>query len=670
LRVIKHSAKIMNNQQQYKKTMTNSDVFVDSSGNIGGRIYNNTYFLGKIVSIPHRLTNNIPHNALSILGRESELSKIIEYLEHNQATILVNGIGGIGKTSVATKFMALYGHEYAHIAWLVVRSSLFETFINDLTLLESLHITDQVEKLIKSQQSNKASEFVFHQLNCLDKTLVVIDNANNLADLVELKPLFDTSVCHFLITSRTRPSEWAIIAIDVLPETEAIHLFRAIHPVPQMPDEKLKKLLSKLFYHTLLIELVAKAVDSAGISFDELYKMIEKEFIHHEELNEDLLSTGKHGDSVIENRKRSKIEEYIWLIFNQVQGLDDKSKDILRGITLLPLATIIERSELKKHLSIFGLEDIVPTLTILVERGWLDKIQESGQKPSYKMHPLIADVVFKHLHVDATFGEKYIEKIASSIDYDNTNPKDNLSKKNENKPFAERLSDLFFKENTKELSKLLDRLSYLEENFSYYDKAAYYSERALQIANNIFNENNPIIAVRQSNLANVYRNLGRYEEASHLLESALASDLKNYGQDHSEVAIKQSNLANVYRSLKRLDEAALLLETALKNDLKSFGLNHPTVSFRQSNLAHVYWSLDRFDEAASLLETALMNDIKNFGENHPNVASRQNNLAWVYNSMGKVSEAKSLWKAAYEYYFLNFGAENSYTLLFKEKAGI
>ncbi len=658
----------MNNQQRHKKTMTNSDVFFDTSGNIGGKIYNGTYFLGKAVSIPHRLTNNVPRNAQSILGRESELSKIIEYLDKNQATILVNGLGGIGKTSVATKFMALYGHEYAHVAWLVVQSSLFETFINDLTLLESLHITEQVEKLIKSQQSNKASEFVFHQLNCLDKTLVVIDNANNLADLVELKPLFDTSVCHFLITSRTRPSEWAIIAIDVLPETEAIHLFRAIHPLPQMTDEKLKNLLSKLFYHTLLIELVAKAVDSAGISFDELYKMIEKEFIHHEELNEDLLSTGKHGDSIRENRKRSKIEEYIWLIFNQVQGLDDKSKDILRGMTLLPLATTIERSELKKHLSIFGLEDIVPTLIILVERGWLDKIQEPGQKPNYKMHPLIADVVFKHLNVNAAWSEKYIEKIANLIDYDNTNPTDILSKKNENKPFAERLSDLFFKENTKELSKLLDRLSYLEENFSFYDKAAYYSERALQIANNVFKEHHPTIAVRQSNLANIYRNLERYEEATHLLETALESDLKNYGKYHPEVAIKQSNLANAYRSLKRYDEAALLLETALINDLKNFGQDHPTVAFRQSNLAHVYWSLEKYNDAASLLETALMNDLKNFGKHHPNVASRQNNLAWVYKTMGKDEEAQSLWQAAYENYLLNFGAENPYTILFKEKA--
>ncbi len=637
---------------------------------VGDTTYINNYFAGQEVKIPHRLTNYIPTNAEYILGRDTELETITKYLEAKKPTVLVNGIGGIGKTSVAIKYMAIHGEEYKHLAWVTVQSSILETFISNSALLESLQITEKVQDLIKAKQLDNAFELVFHQLNILEKTLVVLDNANDFEDLEKYEHLFDTASCHFLITSRTYPSGWTTIAIDSLPEEEALRLFKKLHPSVQASDEAIKSLLSKLFYHTLLIELVAKSIESSAYVFEELQEIIETQFIHHATINEKEVSTGKHGSVVKDNLKRSKIEDYIWLIFSKVKGLDEKSRNILMSMALLPLAFMIERNDLKEHLSVFDLKEPMPALVVLVERGWVDRIKSLEQKTFFKMHPLVADVIIKHLEVNVLFSEKYIETVAKLIDYNVIDPNHSILTKNKKKPFAERLSYLFRNENTESISELLDRLAYLEENYGYYDKALFYNERALEIAKMIYDDNHSTLAVRQNNLAWVYQLTGKNEEAIELLNIALENNSRNYGAEDPCIAVRKSNIAIVYQNLNKNELAAELLESALAINIKNYGEDASMVAITRSNLAAIYTKLERYDEAINLLEKAMLTDLRNLTGNHPNVAIRFNNLAHVYKKVGRDSEAKTLWHQAYQNYLINLGAEHPHTIILKQRAEI
>ncbi|MBL7816986.1 MAG: ATP-binding protein [Saprospiraceae bacterium] len=691
---------------------------------------------GQTIQVPELLTHYIPLSTDHIVGRTAELTQAHTHLSQHRATVLFYGIGGMGKTSVAAKYMVTFAHDYKHRAWITVQSSLVEAFVYNTTLLDNLHITEKVQGLLTAQQFLPAFECVLNRLSQLGNTLVVVDNANDLADLVEYKSLFDSVRFHCLITSRSQPQEWTTVPIDHLPPDEAVALFQKwakmtvtlptevvtwSHHLSETVSESvtsshrltdanqpIKNLLAKLYFHTLLIELVAKAMVSAGWIFEEMAEMIESRFIHHEDLREEPLATGKHGESLPENLKRATIEDYIWHIFKNVTHLDDKPKDILRGFALLPLGKAMTRDEAKDFLAILGITGITHPLSILTERGWLDKVQATGQKPRYTMHPLIADVVVKHLDASVSFAKAYIHHVANRIDYDNTNPQHHLLTIHQEKPTAERLMNLFLEENTEEVSELLNNLGYLEENFGFYQKAALLKERALAIAQTIFDKNHAIIAARQSNLANVYGDLGRYAEAVDLLEAALDSGIRNFGKDHPSVAIRQSNLANVYRDLGRYAEAADLLEAALDSDVRNFGKDHPSVAIRQSSLAIVYRNLGRYAEAAELSEAALDSDVRNFGKDHPSVAIRQsnlanvyrdlgryaeaatlleaaldssihnfgkdhplvatykNNLAWVFYQTGQKAEAKALWQAAYQNCLKNFGAAHPHTVLLKE----
>jgi tetratricopeptide (TPR) repeat protein len=656
------------------KSTSNKKNFVDHStldvkGNL--HIGDVTYIINeKKVTIPHLLTNNIPSNAGRILGRDKELATIATHLAQNLPTVLVNGIGGIGKTSVAAKYVATFGNSYKHLAWLTVQSSLVEAFTNDIVLLKSLHIEQDVRQLIETQRLTDAFKLVVHQLNTLENTLVVLDNANDVADLMDNKNLFDTAKCHYLITSRTQPQEWTIVPIDVLSEDEAVALFRKIAPsVSPDPkgenaslsplgsgDEALKSLLSKLFYHTLLIELVAKAIENAGFSFEELQTMVETQFIHDENLNEDIVPTGKHGDNY--EAKRAKIEEYIWLIFSNVKDLGDDAKQILRGMALLPVATPFDRDFLKTHLAMFEVKDIVPNLSLLVEWGWLEK----EQNKKFKMHPLIADVIVKELKVNVVFSDNYIWKIAKLIHYDNVDPNDNLFEKKHSEPLAERLVYLFYLEYTEGLSRLLQYLSWYNTHFGNYEKAVDYGERALEIAIKLPDLDKNILPEFQNTLAIAYKHIERYNDAATLLEDALSVEERNIENNHSLLTRYQSNLALVYQSLRRYYEASKLLEQALMSDKSILGEDHPKVAIRKSNLASVYRDLGRYEEAIVLLKKVLANNIEQFGNDHSGVASDQWGLATVYVKVDKKIEAKALLQLAYENSLKNFGAKHPKTI--------
>jgi tetratricopeptide (TPR) repeat protein len=645
----------MNPTQPNQKNIVQGNITAGGNVIIGDTTYINNYFAAQEVKIPHRLTNNIPTNADHILGRATELAQAHDHLAQHQATVLFNGIGGIGKTALASKYMAVYGAEYKHLAWITVQSTLAEAFTNNAPLLASLQITQQVQDYIAAKQLDKAFEYLFHQLNLLERTLVVIDNANDLDDLDQYKNWFDTAHCHFLITSRSQPSEWATVEVDSLPEDEAVRLFRKLHPSVSADDEAIKSLLSKLFYHTLLIELVAKAGASTGIPFADLQTMIETQFIHHQSLNEAPIPTGKHGSVVATNLKKAKIEDYIWLIFSQVKGLDEGSKHLLKAMALLPVATPFDLEFLKAHFSFFNISDAVVHLDALIERGWLQKEQMEGQKPYFKMHPLIGDVVVEHLEVDIEFAEAFIKIIAIGINFDSTNTQHNLFVVNKKKLFAERLSNLFFHENSVGLEELLGFLGSIEENYGFYNKAAYYKERALQIVETIYEKNHPMISVRQNNLGWTYHYLGKYNQAIELLETALANDIKTFGKDHPLVARVLSNLSVVYGHLGRYDEAAGLLEIVLENNLRIFGQDDPSIARTQSNLATIYDHLGRHNEAADLLEAALASNLNNFDKDHPAIATAQSNLANVYLKFGLCHEAATLLEVALSSNLKNFG---------------
>ncbi|MCB0531084.1 MAG: tetratricopeptide repeat protein [Lewinellaceae bacterium] len=608
-----------------------------------------------------RLLNLVPKpDPTAIIGRDREVLEVREKLSAGAPVMLVNGIGGIGKTTVAMKYLAVYEHAYKHVAWLTLSSSLPEAFVTDLQLVRSLGLEQTLRQLPPEQLNEAGCRAILQTLMPLDDCLLVLDNANALDQLLEWKNALEACRAHVLVTSRRKPQGWPTVPVESLPPEQARTLFRKYYLFEKPDDAALDKLLTTLDHHTLLTELSAKSAQASRIPFDELLERLQAGYIHDEELNKRAVDTGLSGQSLAERRKVARVEAYVDLIFSEISQLFDGEKEQLKPFTLLPPAEWYTEADLAPVFQKQETELNPNVLDRLVEKGWLQREDEPEKDLAYKMHPLIQEVAVNRLVVTAEWAAPWIQAVAKLIDYDNTDSNHNLFHKNEDKPLAEYLEMRFRATRTEQLAYLLDRIGYLEQNFGQYQRSAQLREQALAIAEELFDADHPNISTHRSNLANDYGYLGRYEESASLLEEALRSDLKNFGPAHPKVAVRQSNLAVVYRNLGRYEESASLLEEALQSAVKNFGPAHPTVAVSQSNLANVYSNLGRYEESASLLEEALQSAVKNFGPAHLNVATRYNNLAHVHFATDRYEEALINFEKALEILRHNFGESHPY----------
>ncbi len=629
-------------------------------------------------TIPKRLNDFFKSENRDIVGRTDELAQVRRDLLEGRATVLMNGIGGIGKTTIARKYVEQHWDDYQHIAWLTVNapqsvghdphqaaadegySPLRDAFLRSPALWRSLGIDVEVEQQIDGKDLRGAFDLIRQRLGQLQDCLLIIDNANDAADLLENRPALKSLNAHVLVTSRAKPKEWNIVEVNELPLPLAVELFKQhyAHPsLAQASDADLNALAETLLLHTLLLELVGKSASPNGnnLPFPQLVENLQDKSFHNRYLNELPVDGGDHADG--QNlRRQATVESYIALMFSHIRWEEPERRDLLKAMTLLPPAQAYGRDFLTEICQLLDVDFQPNRAEFLVQYGWLSRepLPEGGV--GYSMHPLILDVAFRELGVTAEWADGVILYIAKMIHYDSQDPQDDFLQKRNSQNLADHLSKVFWDGEIESVSSLLNSLAVLEKIYGYYKYAVTYAERSLAIAEKIFFEE--AISTLRSNLANIYTDLGDFNLARDILERVLATELKKFGLEHPNVAACQTDLGEVYRNLGKHVRARELLEAALPIELKYFGNDHPRVAICQSNLANVYNELGDFTRARDMYNAALVIELKNFDPEHPRVAIRQSNLATAYRRLGEFAHARELLKRALASDLKNFGSNH------------
>ncbi|MCK5522362.1 MAG: tetratricopeptide repeat protein [Thiomargarita sp.] len=178
-----------------------------------------------------------------------------------------------------------------------------------------------------------------------------------------------------------------MIEVVELSPAEAMNLFRHYYPTE---SNLLPTLLDKIYHHTLLIELVAKAGKKKRLSIKQLLKRLDSRLIHRD--LQRVITVGSHAESHLKD-KQAKLYQYILAMFEPAK-LDKNKQQILQYFSVLP-AEDIPLAHLK---TLFDVEDdnqLENDLESLFQSGWL-----SAKDESYKMHTLVQDVVFIKLKVN------------------------------------------------------------------------------------------------------------------------------------------------------------------------------------------------------------------------------------------------------------------------------
>jgi len=207
------------------------------------------------------LTLNIPKtHPDDIVGREEDLQSLRDLLCNDKRVVVVNGLGGIGKTTLVQVYVSKYYDDYEHIAWVTQNSeSIANDFINTEGLIKNLGV-----ETTNSEPGQIFNEIIRKLKTIQDKpNLLIIDNAEQ--SLKEHRNgLPGKPQWHLLVTSREEITGFHLKPLDFLNEKQAVELFKKHYIHQRLKEEDIKELVTSVDYHTLTIEILAKPPQDRG----------------------------------------------------------------------------------------------------------------------------------------------------------------------------------------------------------------------------------------------------------------------------------------------------------------------------------------------------------------------------------------------------------------------
>lgn len=590
------------------------------------------------------LLTRLPVVEDKIVGRSNEIKTLFNQLHQSQGFVLINGIGGIGKTTTAIAYTNKFKAHYRNIVW-VEQTGDFSTAMTTNTVL------NQHLGFNPSNDPVADTQLILNKLSNLSgKSLLIIDNANmEVASFKDYLPKAPT--WQVLITSRQEMSFANILQLGFLSPESAMELFYTNYQLDKN-DELIVELLKTIDYHTLTIELLAKTFQYRQISSIE--KILEL-------LQERGLDIGRKVGFNITHSKGKKIEKlfpYLKTIF-ELGRMESSEIYLLKqfiglppifitGIELLALLGIDEIQEKRW-------DEVIESLRNLKNKGWLiyKELEKEGKKePSYKMHRIIQDVLEEKLKPSYEDLKDLIRGITNKLHINDNidNPVEKLAFI----PYGERLRKLV-DDKSKEFGNFLSSLMKIHSLFGNYKISVELGEKILIRYKNLFGPENQKTTQIQTALGEQFRQLGEFDRAKILHESALASNIKNLGSNHPDTLTSRFNLATVHWHTQNYHEAAKLVEKILSIDIENHGEDHPDTVKSYSFLGLIYKSLGRYKDSLKYLELALSKDLKHYGEEHPRISIRRANLGSLFRTMNENKKALEQIQLALNLNIKNYG---------------
>jgi len=306
-------------------------------------------------------------------GRNAELKAITEKLKENH-TLFMNGIGGIGKSTLIRNFISQNKTEYDVIVYLEFEGNFQRTFSDDMQL--------QISTV--SQQNNESAEdyFIrkmghFKRICGNRKVLFVLDNYSGkiTKDLSRLMDCgYDT-----VIISRNQPpkNSYASMEINAIADISEIYKLITLNLERNMTKEErtcFDEIITLVQGHTLVLELIARQIASERITIQNALKLIRKNGFS--QFSNQKIGNLKDGEEVYDT-----LSAIISALFN-AGSMSEQYRTAMKILSLLEvrgLETELFQSLVK--------ECDMEIISKLNQDGWIYADKE------IRVHPVIAETV-------------------------------------------------------------------------------------------------------------------------------------------------------------------------------------------------------------------------------------------------------------------------------------
>ncbi len=612
---------------------------LQANGNIHiGDIY---IIEGEKKTIPLELTS-IPYIVKDdIIGRDDDIKRLHQTLKKESKLVLVNGMGGIGKTTFTKLYLNNKKDDYNYKIFLEFKENIFKTFVNNIQLLDSLHLTEFLKEYLKNNNYLSAFEIVINRIrqlglnNSNKKNIIIIDNVSDSQierlDLIDKIKINENWIV--IVTSRIKFSTFKNFKLNVLTSNSAIKLFKKYYSIEDN-IQYIKTILNLIGYNTLLIEIISKNSQVQRYKLLEIIENLKKKGIHFSSL--DKSNNVSHNN----NLSIEDINTYLLAIFN-VSKISEKGIWILQFFSLLPSSFIFYESvkyiSLKKLMKIEELNEknIRIELYGLSKKGWLQYDEENDK---FKIHELIQDVIFKKFYPDDITHVELIEKLNEELNYWKIDFSRNATF------FAERILKKI-KGKTPIFAELLDNYSAVLHRYDELDKAIIYQNRALELKLHLLEPDSETIGHSYTTLGLCYNELGEFSKAEQYLIEDLKITKRKSNYISYEMAISLNNLSLVYRNKNEIEKAFnyQLKAVEIAEEINDLDLNKVVYG----NLGNIQYIKGNYREALANYNKEYDFLINNEGDELW-ISKNRSDTALLLIELGSLNEAIIMLDFAYE----------------------
>ncbi|KAL5316295.1 hypothetical protein ACEPPN_015340 [Leptodophora sp. 'Broadleaf-Isolate-01'] len=208
----------------------------------------------------------------------------------------------------------------------------------------------------------------------------------------------------------------------------------------------------------------------------------------------------------------------------------------------------------------------------------------------------------------------------------------------------------------------VNNLAALYENQGKLDLAERMYQRALQGKEKAWGPNHTSTLDTVNNLAALYADQGKLDLAEQMYQRALQGYEKAWGPEHTSTLDTVNNLGNLYENQGKLDLAERMYQRALQGKEKAWGPEHTSTLDTVNNLGILYKNQGKLDEAEQMYQRAVQGYEKAWGPEHTSTLSTVNNLAVLYANQGKLDEAERMYQRALQGKEKAWGPEHTSTL--------
>jgi len=608
------------------------------------------------------------------VGREEDLKSLARQLKAGGTSAVgqveiaaATGLGGIGKTQLASEFVHRYGRYFAGGVFWMSFADAASVPAEIAACGHALGLHSGFDTLTSEQQVRLVETAWQSPL----PRLLVFDNCEDEELLRLRRPLFGGA--RVLVTSRK--AEWGAalnvktVPITTLPRPASVELLRRFRPDVALKDSVLDAIAAELGDLPLALHLAGSFLKiyrstSHGEPGKYLEALQKPNLLDHPSLTEQradptptghLADVGRTFTLSFERLEPTKTADAIAIRLLARASWFAPGEPIPRSLLLSSAG--VNSEELSEGLDA---EDALGRLTDL---GLL----EMDERNDPRMHRLVAawavgvgegDQAQAAVEEVWVAGARRLNEIGNPVALRGW------------LPHLRAVTDRARDREDRAAALLCDELGIHLWQAGDYSGAQLYLERAVALHEAVSGPEDPATARSLNVLGCVFHDLGGYQKAQDFYKQTLEIRERALGLEHLDTAQSLNDLGVLLNDRGNYRESRLAFERALAIREQALGLEHRDTALSLDNLGGPLEKLGDLAGALSCHERALAIREKVLGPEHPDTAASLNNLGGHLLDLGDLAKARSFFKRALEIREKVLGPEHPDTATSLENLGM